>query len=98
MQCDECSCWTVSEFTYDELYKAWHQQVGRGITPDYKKRYEKEVKRRIDTCYPDQQFTENALIAAKSLQAQALLPAIPLVLPTGVMGSWMLQCSRSFHK
>ncbi len=42
MQCDECSCWTVSEFTYEELHHKWNDLIGAGITPGYKKRYEKK--------------------------------------------------------
>ena len=44
MLCDECSCWTVSELTYKKLHKKLNELIGSGITPGYKKRYEKEAK------------------------------------------------------
>lgn len=45
-QCDECSCWTITEFTYDELHNAWNRLVGAAITPGYKKRFEREARSR----------------------------------------------------
>ena len=44
MQCDECSCWAVSEFSYKELDEKWDELIGATITPGYKKRYEKEAR------------------------------------------------------
>jgi len=44
MQCDECSCWRVSEFSYKELHGKWDELVGATMTPGYKKRYEKEAR------------------------------------------------------
>ncbi len=44
MQCDECSCWVVSEFSYKELHEKWDELVGATITPGYKKCYEKEAR------------------------------------------------------
>jgi len=45
MQCADCSCWTISGFSYIELHEKWNELIGATITPGYKKRFEKEGKR-----------------------------------------------------
>ena len=45
MQCADCSCWIISEFSYRELQEKWNKLIGGPITPGYRKRFEKEGKR-----------------------------------------------------
>lgn len=45
MPCESCSCWKISEFTYQELCEKWSALIGGPITPGYRKRFEREGER-----------------------------------------------------